>query len=43
MLNEGMRAGIPERATRAHTITLYLDKAAFRQALAIPDEQFQRL
>jgi hypothetical protein len=39
MLNEGMRAGIPSRATRARTITLYLDKIAFRQALAIPNEQ----
>jgi hypothetical protein len=39
MLNEGMRAGIPDRATRSRTITLYLDKAAFRRALAIPDEQ----
>jgi hypothetical protein len=39
MLNEGMRAGIPDRATRTRTITLYLDKAAFRLALAIPNEQ----
>ena len=38
-LNEGMRAGIPNRATRARTITLYLDKAQFRQALDIPTEQ----
>lgn len=39
MLNEGMRAGIPSRDTRARTITLYLDKASFRRALDIPDEQ----
>lgn len=39
MLNEGMRAGIPSQDTRARTITLYLDKAAFRQALEIPNEQ----
>lgn len=39
MLNEGMRAGIPSRATRARTITLYLDKREFRQALGIPTEQ----
>jgi hypothetical protein len=38
-LNEGMRAGIPNPATRARTITLYLDKAAFRKALEIEDEQ----
>lgn len=38
-LNEGMRAGIPNQATRARTITLYLDKRPFRQALDIPNEQ----
>ncbi len=38
-LNEGMRAGIPNPETRARTITLYLDKAAFREALKIEDEQ----
>jgi hypothetical protein len=38
-LNEGMRAGIPNEATRARTITLYLDKSAFRKALDIDDEQ----
>lgn len=37
-INEGMRTGIRNSATRARTITLYLDKAAFRQALAIADE-----
>lgn len=38
-LNEGMRAGIPNEATRARTITLYLDKRAFRSALDIEGEQ----
>ena len=38
-LNEGMRAGIPNEATRARTITLYLDKRAFRRALDIDGEQ----
>jgi hypothetical protein len=37
-LNEGMRAGIPNRTTREKTITLYLDKPAFRRALDIPNE-----
>lgn len=37
-LNEGMRAGIPNPKTREHTITLYLDKAKFRRALDMPDE-----
>lgn len=37
-LNEGMRAGIPADATRARTITLYLDKHDFREALEIPSE-----
>ena len=38
-LNEGMRAGIPSEATRARTITLYLEKRAFRKALDIENEQ----
>jgi hypothetical protein len=38
-LNEGMRAGIPNKATRARTITLYLDKLVFRNSLEIDDEQ----
>jgi hypothetical protein len=38
-LNEGMRAGIPNKATRARTITLYLDKSTFRKALNINNEQ----
>jgi hypothetical protein len=38
-INEGMRAGIPDPLSRARTITLYLDKPAFRQALEMPDEE----
>lgn len=37
-INEGMRAGIPNNKTRQRTITLYLDKQKFRQALDLPDE-----
>ncbi len=37
-INEGMRAGIPGRATRERTITLYIDKPAFQRALDMPDE-----
>jgi hypothetical protein len=38
-INEGMRAGIPNPKTRARTITLYIDKADFRRALELPDEE----
>jgi len=38
-LNEGMRAGIPNPKTRERTITLYLDKADFRAALEMADEE----
>ena len=38
-LNEGMRAGIPSDDTRERTITLYLDKKAFKKALEIESEQ----
>lgn len=38
MIDQGMRSGIPDSATRARTITLYLDKQRFRQALGLPDE-----
>lgn len=38
MIDQGMRGGIPDPATRARTITLYLDKQRFRQALGLPDE-----
>jgi hypothetical protein len=37
-INEGMRSGIPDRLARARTITLYLDKVAFRRALELPHE-----
>jgi hypothetical protein len=37
-INEGMRAGIPNPKTRDRTITLYLNKAEFRHALEMPDE-----
>ena len=38
-LNEGMRAGIPNPATRARTVTLYLDKSNFQKALDIQNDQ----
>jgi hypothetical protein len=34
-----MRAGIPDSTARERTVTLYLDKAAFRRQLDIPDER----
>ena len=34
-----MRAGIPNKATRERTITLYLEKRLFRKALEIENEQ----
>ena len=37
-INEGMRAGIPDPVARERTITLYVDKGAFRAALDLPDE-----
>lgn len=37
-INEGMRAGIPDKTARERTITLYLDKEAFKQALGIQSE-----
>lgn len=38
-LDGAMRGGIPDRAARDQTITLYLDKAEFRRALDLPHEQ----
>lgn len=38
-LDYGMKMGIPDRAAREATITLYLDKEAYRSALAIPTEE----
>ena len=37
-IDGGMRRGIPDAAVRAATITLYIDKAPFREALLLPDE-----
>lgn len=37
-INEGMRAGIPDRKARERTITLYLDKEIFKSALDIRTE-----
>ena len=38
-LDYGMKMGIPDRAAREATITLYLDKETYRKALAIPSEE----
>jgi hypothetical protein len=38
-IDQGMRGGIPESTARHKTITLYTDKAAFRRALEIDDEE----
>ena len=38
-IDGGMRAGIPDPVARATTLTLYLDKRAFRRALELPNEQ----
>jgi hypothetical protein len=38
-INEGMRAGIPNHKTRERTITLYIDKTAFRRELEMTDEE----
>ena len=37
-VNEGMRAGISNPKARERTITLYLDKPAFRETLDLPVE-----
>lgn len=37
-INEGMRAGIPDPIARERTITLYLDKPAFRESMGVTDE-----
>lgn len=37
-IDGGMRAGIPDRTIREHTITLYVDKAAFLARLGIDDD-----
>jgi hypothetical protein len=38
-LNTSMRMGIPDRKAREVTITLYIDKNAFRKVLNMPDEE----
>jgi len=37
-LDGAMRGGIPDHQSREQTITLYLDKVNFRQALGLPHE-----
>jgi hypothetical protein len=37
-IDNGMRLGIPDKRTREMTITLYLDKPAFRKSLNMPTE-----
>jgi lysophospholipase L1-like esterase len=37
-ITSGMRRGIPDAAARDHTITLFIDKAPFKRALKIEDE-----
>ncbi len=37
-INQGMRMGIRDEDALRRTITLYLDKDAFREALDLPDE-----
>jgi len=39
MLNEGMRAGIPDPKARERTITLYLDKADFLSQMGISSQE----
>jgi len=38
-INEGMRAGIRDQTARQRTITLYLDKIGFKEALDIDTEK----
>ncbi len=38
VINRGMRGGIPDRAVRERTVTLYIDKGPFKQALGITTE-----
>jgi hypothetical protein len=38
-INEGMRASIPDTKARDRTVTLYLDKQAFQQALDLSHER----
>jgi hypothetical protein len=38
IIDTGMRGGIPDKQQRARTITLYIDKKPFRDALQLPSE-----
>jgi len=38
IIDGGMRGGIPSRDTRARTVTLYIDKTPFKDALGITTE-----
>jgi hypothetical protein len=38
-IDTGMRRGIPDQKARARTITLYIDKQPFLEALGIPEEK----
>ena len=38
MINRGMKGGIDDRSARDRTVTLYIDKAPFKQSLGITDE-----
>ena len=38
IIDGGMRGGIPSRDTRGRTVTLYIDKTPFKEALGIPTE-----
>jgi hypothetical protein len=38
-INSGMRRGIPDKSARARTITLYIDKKPFEEALKLPTEK----
>jgi hypothetical protein len=38
-INSGMRRGIPDKSARARTITLYIEKKPFEEALKLPTEK----
>jgi len=39
MINSGMKSGINDRSARDRTITLYVEKGPFKDALGITDER----
>ncbi|MEJ2293161.1 MAG: hypothetical protein P8Y23_00155 [Candidatus Lokiarchaeota archaeon] len=39
MIDGGMRAGIPSKEVREHTITIYINKVKFKKALQIANEK----